>query len=249
MSKKSIHFVLLAVLAAALAGCATMGETKKEAAHILPPYKPTGDEPVVAVVDFDNESFFESDTLGPQVTRMFETALVKSHRFKVVDRKKLEHVMREKNMAKSGDVQANAASFGKVLGVEYLITGSVTEFGIKREGSSVGFGASTADSTAGAGVTTGSARGTARIVVDLKVIAVKDGTIAYSDSAVGESYSENVNFGLDLLTGGTKLDLNANGGTIGFDETVSGKAARACADEHVYKMVSEDGLGGGAAAQ
>lgn len=249
MRRGGIRSLTLLLLTAALGACATTGGTRgssTESTHVLPPYKATGDEPIVAVLDFDNESFFESDLLGKQVARMFETALVKSHRFKVVDRKKIESVMREKNMAKAGDIEANAASFGKVLGVEYLVTGSVTEFGIKREGTSVGVGAMAMGTLSGGGAKASTSRGTARIVVDLKVISVSDGTIAYSDSAVGESWSDDVDFGMGLITGGAVMGATVSGGTIGFDETVAGKAARACADEHVFKMVTDDGLGGGA---
>ena len=61
---------------------------------------------------------------------VFVTELVKSGKFRVIEREQLAALMREKNLSLSGDVDpSTAVQAGKLLGVEYLLTGAVTEYG------------------------------------------------------------------------------------------------------------------------
>lgn len=71
---------------------------------------------------------------------MFITSLVKSGKFTVVDRERLEAIMREKGLSLSGDVDpATAVKTGKLIGVEYMLFGNVTEFGETENKASVGW--------------------------------------------------------------------------------------------------------------
>lgn len=61
---------------------------------------------------------------------VFVTELVKSGKFRVIDRESLGAIMREKNLALSGDVSPDTAvKAGRLLGVKYLLAGSITEYG------------------------------------------------------------------------------------------------------------------------
>ena len=61
---------------------------------------------------------------------VFVTELVKSGKFRVVEREQLEALMQEKGLTLSGDVDPKTAMrVGKLLGVNYLLTGAVTEYG------------------------------------------------------------------------------------------------------------------------
>lgn len=236
---KSILILLPVII---LIGCAGSGTViKAMPVQELPQYNPTGNEPQVAVLDFKNESFFESEVLGRGVATMFQTALVKSRRFKVIDRENLSKIMEEYKLGMSGITSKDVSTIGQQLGVDYLITGNVTEFGIKKTGTSVGAGAVDLSSLSGGGAKVKKEKGTARIVIDVKITEVKTGQIIYMSSATGEAFSENVNVGLALLTGSAVgAGATVGGGVQGFDETIGGKASRVAAYQMVNQIVKEN---------
>jgi curli biogenesis system outer membrane secretion channel CsgG len=99
----------------------------------------------VAVMDFDASALRGSWPYGWSYTQLqtaaadnLVTKLVKSGKFSVIEREKLSLVMKEQNLSMSGDIDpATAVKFGKLLGVQLIITGSVTEFGISKWGGAV----------------------------------------------------------------------------------------------------------------
>jgi curli biogenesis system outer membrane secretion channel CsgG len=92
-----------------------------------------GAKPTVAVLRFKNKADnpWWQRSGAQAVQDVFVTELVKSGRFRVVEREQLQALMREKNLTLSGDVDpATAVRVGKLLGVNYLLTGAVTEYGV-----------------------------------------------------------------------------------------------------------------------
>jgi curli biogenesis system outer membrane secretion channel CsgG len=91
-----------------------------------------GDKPRIAVLEFknkaDNQWWYHGGAEAAQ--DVFVTELVKSGKFRVIDREQLAALMREKNLALSGDIDpATATKAGKLLGLNYLLAGAVTEYG------------------------------------------------------------------------------------------------------------------------
>jgi curli biogenesis system outer membrane secretion channel CsgG len=90
------------------------------------------DKPRIAVLAFqnkaDNQWWYHGGAEAAQ--DVFVTELVKSGKFRVIDREQLDALMREKNLSLSGDIDpSTAVRVGKLLGVEYFLTGAVTEYG------------------------------------------------------------------------------------------------------------------------
>jgi hypothetical protein len=57
----------------------------------------------------------------------------------VVERSRIEAILREQNLGDSGRVDAKtAAEIGRILGVEYVVLGSITKFNIKTQDSNTG---------------------------------------------------------------------------------------------------------------
>src|SRR5215210_3235678 len=101
-------------------------------------------KPRIAVIEFknkaDNQWWYHGGAEAAQ--DVFVTELVKSGKFRVVEREQLEALMQEKNLTLSGDVDpATAVRIGKLLGVNYILTGAVTEYGNTNVGGG-GFGVS-----------------------------------------------------------------------------------------------------------
>jgi len=84
--------------------------------------------PVVAVLSFDNNSIGKDakdfDGIGKGVTELLITDLAASSKVRVVDRSRIEQILAEQNLTKSGAIDAEtAAKVGKLLGACYTIWG------------------------------------------------------------------------------------------------------------------------------
>lgn len=99
-------------------------------------------KPRVAVLEFGHKALEAHwSRAGEAAQDMFITELVKSGKFTVVDRERLDAIMREKNLSLSGEIDPRTAvQAGKLLGVEYILFGNVTEFGEETAKAQVGWG-------------------------------------------------------------------------------------------------------------
>ena len=100
-----------------------------------------GNKPRVAILEFKNKashyawSWYDA---GRGAQDMLVTELVKSGKYRVIEREQLAAIMQEKGLSLSGDIDPRTAvKFGKMLGVEYLIAGAVTELGVTDRGANV----------------------------------------------------------------------------------------------------------------
>ena len=95
-------------------------------------------KPRVAVLEFKNKaqgyawSWYQA---GQAAQDMLVTELVKTDKYRVIERERLDALMQEKHLTLSGDVDPKmAVKVGKQLGVEYLIVGNVTEMNLIDKG-------------------------------------------------------------------------------------------------------------------
>jgi curli biogenesis system outer membrane secretion channel CsgG len=89
----------------------------------------------VAIMNFENNSTWSwwGDNLGAAAADELTTQLVKTGKFTVIERTQLASILAEQNLGASGLVtQATAAKIGKLLGVQLIMTGSITQFSIQR---------------------------------------------------------------------------------------------------------------------
>jgi curli biogenesis system outer membrane secretion channel CsgG len=150
----------------------------------------SSDKPRIAVLEFknkaDNQWWYSGGAEAAQ--DVFVTELVKSGKFRVVEREQLEALMQEKNLTLSGDVDPKTAvKVGKLLGVNYLLTGAVTEYG------SAGTGVDTPGVRGIPGVSVGKKSFVAAL--NARLIDTSTGEIVWADEARGEDSNMRVRVG------------------------------------------------------
>src|SRR5437016_4384830 len=101
----------------------------------------------VAVMNFDyatvqsgvSAMFGANQDIGKGIADLLVDKLVTDGTFSVIERKMLDKVMAEQNLSNSDRADANsAAKIGKVLGVDAIIIGSITQFGRDDKKTAVG---------------------------------------------------------------------------------------------------------------
>jgi len=197
MKKKSLILIGIFFIIFIINACGVLGEITEISGN-------TETNPIikyrVAVVDFENKTKYGQARLGSSASDILTTELVKSGGFIVVERAQLQKILDEQKFQQSGFVpQDSAISLGKILGLNALITGSVSQFGVKIEGEDALF--------------VQTKRQTAEAVVDIRVIDVQTGRILYANSGKGTAKKES----------GAFLGMGSH---AGYDETLEGKALR-----------------------
>jgi curli biogenesis system outer membrane secretion channel CsgG len=180
----------------------------------------------IAVVDLEDKSAGQHSgwhNVGSGMADMITTALTKSGKYMVLERAKLKKIFDEQSLGASGAVtEKSAAKIGQLIGVQYLVTGSVTEFGVKE--SKLGVGNLGRVLKIGGGLNTKT--NTARVVMDIRLIDTTTGEVIIAEKGEGEDSST----GVDIdLSAAPSVDF----GKEGFDETVVGKAVRKSVDQVV----------------
>lgn len=87
----------------------------------------------VAVLDFSISPASIGDDSAVILTELFQDVLVKAKAFNVIDRRRMESVLKELKLQQSGVTNADAAaSLGKLLNAQEILMGTVRGLGSKR---------------------------------------------------------------------------------------------------------------------
>jgi len=184
----------------------------------------------VAVFEFDDKTdhrhrWWTGQPVGRGMADMLTTELVKSGKYRVMERTALEQIMKEQKLGQSGAVTPQtAAAVGKLLGVELAIIGAVTEFGYKKGNTGVnlkkkGFGFGIQSATASVGI-------------DVRFTNTTTGEIISADNVRKEKSKK----GLKINTRQFSFK-NKNA----FDESLVGKATREAIEEIMKKIDDQMG--------
>ena len=182
----------------------------------------SSDKPRIAVLEFknkaDNQWWFHGGAEAAQ--DVFVTELVKSGKFRVMDREALDAVLREKNLALAGDIDPKTAvKAGKLIGVNYLLTGAVTEYG------QMGSSAHAPGVRGLPGFSGGKKTFTAAL--NARLIDTTTGEILWADEARGEDS----NF---------KLSIGGFGGGVDNDERMFDKVMKPAIQQLVASIKAAD---------
>ncbi len=181
--------------------------------------------PRIAVLPFENQTAWWGRQLGNSAASQLTTDLVGSGAFIVLERQRVEAIYDEWATGQSGAVTPQkAVEIGRLLGVEYLVTGEFTHFNISSQ--SVGLGRLAASRT------------TAESAMNVRVVSVSSGEIVAATSAEGR---ENIG-------GSVRVDGNTFNSNSQYDATIADRALGPAIDRIVADLVSQkDRMGAGSA--
>jgi len=129
--------------------------------------------PRIGIIDFESRiSHRYSWNVQVAAADMLTTELVKATNMEVYERERMSAILQEQNFGQSGRVDpATAAEIGRLAGLDYIVTGAITEFGMGESGGG------------GGGIKIGSQNFVA--AVDVRIIDVQSGRIVFADTGSG----------------------------------------------------------------
>ncbi|MDR1225416.1 MAG: CsgG/HfaB family protein [Prevotellaceae bacterium] len=164
----------------------------------------------VAIARFSNETQYgkgifydkENDPMAKQALDILSTKLAATGKFLLLERNDLDKIM--------GENQSGETDYKKI-GADYIIIGSITQYGRKNTGD--------------AGVFSNAKTQTVEAAVSLRLIDVSTGQIIYSEEAKGYAETKSK----------TTLGL---GGSADFDATLSDKAIAAAISQLTENIIN-----------
>jgi curli biogenesis system outer membrane secretion channel CsgG len=180
-------------------------------------------KPRVAVINFDSEerNFWShwrdhKHEVEFEVNALFMNELVKSGKFTVIERQRLDDILQEQGLSLSGQVSASSAvSAGQLLGVDYMLTGRITKFGERQVGGQAGWR-----------IAMSAKKKTLEGGLSVRLINTTTGEIVFADEATGEDS----NF---------KFTVFGTGGGVDYDETAVDKVFRPAVEELSRKLIDK----------
>jgi curli biogenesis system outer membrane secretion channel CsgG len=195
-----------------LLGCSTQQQVVRTEAQIQSvTQEEQGLKRKVAIARFSNETQYakgifydkENDPIGKQAVDILSTKLASSNKFILLERQDMDKIMEELKIAGNEAYQK--------VGADYLIIGSVTEFGRKNVGDVNVFSRSKTQ--------------TVQAGVNIRLVDVSTGQIIYSEEAKGEAETSNKT----VMGLGERTD---------YDATLSDKAISAAISKLVENIIN-----------
>jgi len=204
-----LRLIMNTLFLAALVGCATIDKPEIKTVDTTPQISKTqlqtpaeikkGLKRKVAIARFTNEtkygqSFFiddQKDRIGKQAVDILSNKLLQTEKFIILERADLDKIQKELSIGNASPIKNMA---------DYLIVGSITEFGRKDTGD--------------VGIFSRTKRQTAFAKVHVRMIDVYTGQVIYSEDGEGTAFSE----------AGSVFGV---GGRAGYDSTLNDKAMEA----------------------
>jgi curli biogenesis system outer membrane secretion channel CsgG len=202
----------------------------------------------VAIFDFDyatvhqySRAIFGSDIdVGKGVSDLLVTYLVKDGTYSVIERKALDKILAEQNFSNSDRANpTSAAKIGKLLGVDAIVVGSVTQFGNDTKSTNVG-GVGAGLGKVGLGGF-GKKESKAIVALDARIIDIDTAEVL----AVAEGKGESKRSGLSMTGGaGGWGGFGAGGvnfGSSDFQNTIIGEATKAAVEHLSTEVIAGNG--------
>jgi curli biogenesis system outer membrane secretion channel CsgG len=166
--------------------------------------------------------------------------MVKDGTFSVIERKKLDAILQEQNFSNSDRANpTSAAKIGRVLGVNAIVVGSITQFGLEDKSLNVGGIVGRLGGFGGGKV--GTKEGKATVVIDARLVDVNTGEILAVASGKGSSKRSGLLLGGGGGGGGGYGAGGIDMGSSNFQDTILGEATRAAVSDLSTQLISQAG--------
>lgn len=192
----------------------------------------------VAVMNFDYgtvrttvaEIFHSDQDVGKGISDLLVQKLVQDGKYSVIERNALDKILSEQNFSNSDRADSTtAARIGKILGVDAIIIGSITQFGRDDKHTNVGGGGYGLGRFGLGGV--GKSEAKAVVAVSARMVNTTTGEILAAVTGTGESTRGSTSLlgagGGWTGGGGGSLDM----GSSNFANTILGEAVRKAVDD------------------
>ena len=200
--------------------------------------QPQGRKKRVAVFDFDyatvqkysDAAFGSNVDVGKGISDLLVKHLVQDGTYSVIERKAMDKILAEQNFSNSDRANpTSAAKLGKLLGVDAIIVGSITQFGNDTKNTKIGGGGGNWGGFGVGGF--GHKKSKAIVAVDARIVDIDTAEILGVADGKGESSRESTS----LLGGGGNWHGWGSGavdfGSSDFQQTILGEAvAKAVTD-------------------
>ncbi|HTZ96527.1 MAG TPA: CsgG/HfaB family protein [Terriglobales bacterium] len=208
---------------------------------------PQGRKKRVAVFDFDYGTvhsdvaavFGKDVDVGKGISDLLVTYLVKDGTYSVIERKALDKILNEQNFSNSDRANpTSAAKIGKLLGVDAIIVGSITQFGNETKNTGVG---GAGGGLGGLGLGGFKHKKSKAIVgLDARLVDIDTAEILGVAEGKGESSRESTS-----LTGGggNWSGFGAGGvdfGSSDFQNTIIGEAVKTATEQLSTEVIADN---------
>lgn len=211
------------------------------------PAQPQGRKKRIAIFDFDfatvqtasAAAFGQNVDVGKGISDLLVKYLVQDGTYSVIERKALDKILTEQNFSNSDRANpASAAKLGKLLGVDAIVVGSVTQFGNETKNTNVGGGGYGLGKFGIGGV--GQKKSKAIVNVDARIVDIDTAEILGVASGHGESKRESTS----LLGGGGGWSGGGGGavdfGSSDFQQTILGEAVNAAVQQMSTNLIADN---------
>jgi curli biogenesis system outer membrane secretion channel CsgG len=161
---------------------------------------------------------------------------VRNGTYSLIERKQLDQVMREQNFQQSGRADpSSAVQLAKLLGVDAIIIGSITQFG--RDDKKLGVAGGVRVGGIGLGGL-GKKSAKAVVVIDARIVSTTTAEILGVATGHGESKRSGLTLGGGAAVGGVAAGGVVDMGSSNFANTIIGEATRFAVDSLTSELVA-----------
>jgi curli biogenesis system outer membrane secretion channel CsgG len=205
MKKSSVIFLACLLVS----GCASTVVVSKPA---VTSYHPSGPKKRVAVAEFENLTPYGQRRLGAGISDILATELSQTGAFILLERERLDAVMKEQGLGMSGVIsEKTAPQVGQLIGANAIVTGAVTQFGVRTEAQDL--------------ILTASKKQVASCVVDVRLVDVSTGQVLWAGSGRGTALRKYTN-------------ILGSGAAGSYDEMLESDAFRSAAADVIQNLLN-----------
>ena len=177
--------------------------------------------------------------IGKGISDMIVNELVTAGTYRVIERNRLDQILAEQDLGESGRANpTSAAKVGKVLGVNAMVVGTITQFGTEKKKKGIGGAFSKIGGFGGGSY--GTQKGKAKVAIDARIVDTTTGEILAVAKGRGESSRSGLMLGGYGGGGGGAGAGSIDMSSSDFRETILGEAVELAVQQLSQELIEAD---------